>query len=208
MPEVALYNQEGEKVREVALKDELFGVTPNRALVHQAVVAADTNRRTFSAKAKTRSEVIGSTAKIWRQKGTGRAWHGSRKAPLFVGGGRAHGPRPRTVEVRMPRKMRRAAMRSALSAKVADGQVTVLEQLELEEFSTKAVVRLLAALDVEGRALLVLGEPDEKVLASARNVNALTTRVAPHVTIREIVDCDHLILTEAAVAKLEAEWLP
>ncbi len=208
MPEVALYNQEGEKLRQVELNDDLFGVPPNLSLIHQAVVAADTNRRTFSAKAKTRAEVVGSTAKIWRQKGTGRARHGSRKAPLFVGGARAHAPRPRRVRARLPQKMRRAALRSALSAKVAAGHVTVLAKLELDEYSTKAIARLLDALDVEGRALLVIGAPDEKVLVSARNVNALTTRVAPHLSVREIVDCDHLILTEDAIAKVEAEWLP
>ncbi|MFQ6130852.1 MAG: 50S ribosomal protein L4 [Armatimonadota bacterium] len=207
MPELALYDMEGKKLDQVALDDALFGVAPNLALIHQAVVAEESHLLGRSGKTRTRSEIRGSGAKIWRQKGTGRARHGDRQAPIFVGGSKAHGPRPRKAGKRLPSRMRRAAMLSALSAKVADGQVTVVDKLEVDGYSTKAVVELLGSLEAEGRVLLVIGQADEKLLASARNVVDLDTRVAPHFSVRDVVDCDRLILTQDAIAKLEQEWL-
>jgi len=207
MPELALYDMQGKKLEQVVLSDQLFGVAPNLPLVHQALLAEASHQLGRNAKTKSRGEVEGSGAKMWRQKGTGRARHGDRQAPIFVGGGKAHGPRPHAAGHRLPRRMRRAAMLSALSAKVADGQVTVVDKVALDDYSTKVIVSLLHSLSAEGRVLLVIAEPDEKLLTSARNVVHLTTKVAPHFTVRDIVDCDRLILAQEAIAKLEREWL-
>lgn len=207
MPELALYNMQGKKLDQVVLDDALFGLAPNVSLIHRAVVAEESHRLGRNAKTKTRREIRGSGAKIWRQKGTGRARHRDRQAPIFVGGSKAHGPRPRRAGKRLPKRMRRAAMLSALSAKVADGQVTVVDKLTVDGYSTKAVVDFLTKLEAEGRVLLVVGEADDKLLVSARNVVDLTTKVVPNFSVRDVVDCDRLILTQDALAKLEQEWL-
>jgi large subunit ribosomal protein L4 len=178
------------------------------SLLHQALVAEDNARRCFSARTKTRGEVRRTGGKWYRQKGLGLARHGSRGAPLFVGGGVAHGPRSGRRRTRLPKKMRRKALMTALSAKVADGDLTVVDTVALDGFSTKAIIAMLDRLNAEGRVLLVLGERDEKVVKSCRNVVALQVQVVPELTLRETVGCDCLIISRDAVQKLQEAWVP
>ena len=208
MPELAIYSMDGQKADQIALTDAIFGLPINMALLHQAMVAEDNARRRFPARTKTRSEVRGTTGKWYRQKGLGLARHGSRRAPIFVGGGVAHGPRGDRHRTQLPRKMRRKAIMTALSAKVADGDLTVVDSVVLDDFSTKAIVEMLDKLDAEGRVLLVLGDRDQKVLRSCSNVVALAVQVAPQLTLREVLGCDSLIITRDAVRKLEEVWAP
>ncbi|MGD8237361.1 MAG: 50S ribosomal protein L4 [Armatimonadota bacterium] len=208
MPELALYNMEGQKVEQIALSDAVFGLPMNMGLLHQATVAEDTARRRFSARTKTRSEVRLTGGKLYRQKGLGMARHGSKRAPIFVGGSVAHGPRAGRRRKRLPKKMRRKALMAALSAKTADGDLTVVDEVALDDFSTKTIISMLDNLDAEGRVLLVLGDRDQKVVKSCGNVVALEVQIAPELTLREVLGCDCLIITRDAVQKLEEAWAP
>ena len=209
MPEIALYNIDGEKVGEVALSDALLDAPENHALVHQALVDVDRARRLYAGKAKSRSEVTGTTAKWYRQKGTGRARHGDREAAQFVGGYKAHGPRPRPEKVRMPRQMRRVAMRGVLSGKRRQGRLTLLDEFALDEISTADFVQVMDNLDATGRVLVVLGPAEDEgraVYLSGRNVHGVTVRLAPHVSVRDLLAADRVILTQASVGMLEETW--
>ncbi len=207
MPEMALWNMEGDKVGDIEASDALFDEPLNRDLLHQAVVVADSRRKRHAGKSKKRSEVVGSGAKIWPQKGTGRARHSDRKAPLFVGGAKAHPTRPRPGDKRMPKKMRRKALACALSEMYRDHRLTIIDAIECDQPRTKTIVRMLEnlALD-EARVLLMLSDDemaDENLVLSCRNVKKLHLRQSPHLNARDVLWAEELVFTQAALATME-----
>ena len=203
MPKVSVYNQEGQPVGEIELSDTVFGAEVNEALLHQAVVMYLANQRQGTASTKTRGEVRGGGRKPWRQKGLGRARHGSIRSPIWVGGGVVFGPKPRDYRQAMPKKARRAALRSALSAKVRDGALIVLDDLKLAQPKTKEMAGVLKRLGADRKPLIVLGERDPNVELSARNLPGAGTAQAADINVYQVLAHDPLVLTRAAVAKLE-----
>jgi len=197
---VQAFDTEGKDVGTVELPEAVFGVRPHTAVMHEVLLAQLAAKRSGTHSTKTRGEVAGSTRKIYRQKGTGRARHGSRKAPIFRGGGITFGPKPRDYAQDTPRKVRRLAVRSALSAKARDGRVLVVEPLDLTAPRTRAVVQLLDRLPVAGKTLLVTPAADELLLRSAANVRGVTVRAAAAVSLRDVLAADYLVLTRSAVA--------
>jgi large subunit ribosomal protein L4 len=196
---VPVYSMAGQEVSSVDLPAAVFEAKVNRDLMHQAVVRQMANARQGTHKAKGRSEVNRSTAKIYRQKGTGRARHGSRRAPIFVGGGVAHGPKPRDYSKKMPRKMRRAALRSALSVKAGNGDIVVLDDISLDVPKTKEIAGILGRLVVEGSALLVLPGYNENVEKSARNLREVKTLRATYLNVRDLLGYDKVVMPLAAL---------
>ena len=196
---VPVYNMAGQEVSSVNLPEAVFEAKINRDLMHQAVVRQMANARQGTHKAKGRSEVNRSTAKIYRQKGTGRARHGSRRAPIFVGGGVAHGPVPRDYSKKMPRKMRRAALRSALSAKAGNGDIVILEDIVMDVPKTKEMVGVMERLVDDSSALLLLAETNENVEKSARNLAYVKTLRATYLNIRDLLGYDKLVIPLAAL---------
>lgn len=196
---VPVYNMAGQEVSSVDLPAIIFEAKINRDLMHQAVVRQMANARQGTHKAKGRSEVNRSTAKIYRQKGTGRARHGSRRAPIFVGGGVAHGPLPRDYSKKMPRKMRRAALRSALSVKAGSGDIVVLDDIVMDVPKTKEMVGVMERLVESGSALLLLAETNENVEKSARNLTDVKTLRATYLNIRDLLGYDKLVMPLAAL---------
>lgn len=202
---VPVYDMAGKEVSSVELPASIFEAKINRGLMHQALVRQLANARRGTHKAKGRSEINRTTAKAYRQKGTGRARHGSRRAPIFVGGGVAHGPRPRSYEKDMPRKMRRAALRSALSVKASNGDVVVLEGLEMDVPKTKEMVALVSrVVDASSSTLVLLPERDEAVEKSARNVPYIKTLHAKYLNIRDLLGHDKLVMTLAALEEIDS----
>jgi large subunit ribosomal protein L4 len=203
---LSVYNAAGSVVDEVELDEAVFGVAPNVALMHQIVVGQEANRRVGTAATKTRAVVRGTTKKMYKQKGTGRARHGSRKVPSWTGGGVAHGPHPRSYEQTLPKKMRRAAVRSALSVKARDGQIVLLDALDLAAPKTKEMVALLGRLPVSGRVLLTLDQANQNVHLSARNLQRVSTLPANALSTREVLRHDYLLATVPAIRAVE-RWL-
>ena len=203
MATVAVYNIEGKEVDKLELNDNVFGVEINEHLVHLAVVSQLANGRQGTQSAKTRSEVSGGGRKPWRQKGTGHARQGSIRAPQWVHGGVALGPKPRDYRYALTKKTRRVAMKSALSTKVLDQNMIVLNSLKVEEFKTKTIVAMLKALNVEGKALLVTAEADQKVVKSAANIAGVKTAAVNTLNVYDILNYDKFIVVEDAVAKIE-----
>jgi len=185
---------EGAVVGEVELPPKIFQAPINTALMHQALVRQLANARQGTHKTKSRGEVNRTKAKWYRQKGTGRARHGSRNAPIFVGGGVAHGPKPRSYRQRMPRKMRRAALRSALSVKAAEQQIILVDQLSWDRPRTRQMVELLDNLNVESSALILLAEKNEAVEKSANNLPEVKTLRANYLNIRDLLKYDYLLV--------------
>lgn len=203
MPEVAVVNSEGAEVGKVDLPVEIFGIEPHESLMHSAVIAHLANRRSGTADTKTRAEVAGGGKKPYRQKGTGRARQGTIRAPHYNGGGVVFGPHPRDYEIRMPKKMRRLAVKSALSSKLAEGQIIIVDDLKLEEIGTKRFVEIMENLNVQGKTMLVLGEPDEIVRKSAKNVPWVILRVAPGISTYDLLNSDTVVFTKGALVKIE-----
>jgi large subunit ribosomal protein L4 len=197
-------NTSGTTIEELELRDDIFGIEPNTAVMHQALVRQLANQRLGTHKTKTRGEVSRTTAKWFRQKGTGRARHGSRKAPIFVGGGKAHGPVPRDYTQKMPRKMRRLALRSALSAKAAAEQLIVLDKLAFDQPKTVEVLQLLDNLQVSGSAVILLPERNENVEKSARNLENVKTIRAGYLNIRDLLGHSYVIIPKDAVTQIES----
>lgn len=197
-------NASGANIEELELRDDIFGIQPNVAVMHQALVRQLANRRLGTHKAKTRGEVAGTTAKWFRQKGTGRARHGDRKAPIFVGGGQAHKPVPRDYTKDMPRKMRRLALRSALSAKAAAEQIIVLDQLTLNGPKTSEMVQLLKNLQAVESAIILLPERNENVEKSARNLENVKTLRAGYLNIRDLLGHRYVIMPKDVVSVIES----
>ena len=204
---LAVHNSRGKQVRQITVDDAVFGITPNLAVLHQAFVAQRANQRRGTASTKSRGEVQGSTRKLRNQKYTGRARQGGARSPVRVGGGVAFGPRPRSYRQALPKKMRRLAIRSALSGKLADGQLHVIDKLGgLTRPNTKAVVSILHNAGIERSALIVTGDPDRSVLISARNLPKTKVLPAPYLNVVDMLTYRDLLLTEDAVRRVEGLW--
>jgi large subunit ribosomal protein L4 len=201
---VPMYNTKGEKVGEVELRSDIFEAPVNVPLMHQVLVRQLANARLGTHKTRSRGEVNRTKAKWYRQKGTGRARHGSRNANLFVGGGVAHGPKSRKYTKKMPREMRRVALRSALSVKATDGQIVVLDTLEMEVPKTKEMVTVFRNLGLEGRVLILLPERSESVEKSARNLPQAKTLRASYLNIRDLLGYDHVLVPMGALQVIES----
>lgn len=201
--QVPVYNIQGEQVSETELRDDIFAVPINEALMHQALVRQLANARLGTHKTKTRGEVSGGGRKPWRQKGTGRARQGSTRAPHWPGGGTAFGPTPRSYEQKMPRKMRRLALRSALSVKASESQVKVLDALEMSEPRTKELLRVLESLGVGSSVLILLPQSDEVILRSVRNLPKVRTLVAQYLNVRDLLNYDYILMPLASLEVIE-----
>jgi len=201
--QVPVHNIAGDQVGTVELPADIFEVEINRGLMHQAYVRQMANARLGTAKAKTRSEVHRSKSKWYRQKGTGRARHGSRNAPIFVGGGVAHGPRPRDFTKQMPRKMRRQALRSALSVLAAENQIVVVDQFTMDTPKTREIVSVLGRLVGDQSALILVAERDEALEKSVRNLENAQTLRATYLNVRDLLSHDRVIIPQAALTVIE-----
>ncbi len=202
MPQTTLYRKTGEEAGSVELPDELFAAPVNAAVLHQAVVAQLAGRRLGTHDTKTRGEVSGGGKKPYRQKGTGRARQGSRRAPHFAGGGTVFGPHPRSYEQRLPRKMKRLALLGALTAKYDDGAVRVVEDLAMEAIRTRELVGYLGALGAAGRVLVVAPSRDQRLTLSARNVPGVDVILADSLNVVDVVNADVLLIEQPAIATL------
>jgi large subunit ribosomal protein L4 len=200
---VPMRNMAGETVGEIELSDDIFAAPVSKPLMHQAVVRQLANARLGTHKSKTRSEVHGSTRKIYRQKGTGRARHGSTKVNLWRGGGTAHGPVPRSYQKKMPRKMRRAAYRSALTVKAQDEQIVVLDNLDMDAPRTREMVSLIERLGLEGSVLIMLPEKNENVERSARNLPDVKTLRANYLNVRDLLGYDYVLVPQGSLEVIE-----
>ncbi len=203
MPKIDVYNMEGKKVSDVELNDNVFGIEPNEAIVHSVLVNYLANQRQGTQSTKTRSEVSGGGRKPWRQKGTGRARQGSIRAPQWVKGGIALGPRPRSYKYTVNKKERRLAIRSVLSSKVLENNLVVLDKAEMKEIKTQAMVKTLANLKVEGKTLILLPERNENVQKSARNIKNVKTTLVNTINVYDLLKYNRLVVTRDAVKKLE-----
>lgn len=203
MPKVALYNMEGAQVGEMELNDSVFGIEPNEAVVHEAVVMQMASKRRGTHKTKTRAEVRGGGRKPWRQKGTGRARAGTIRSPLWRKGGIVFGPNPRSYSYSIPRKKRRLAMKSVLSDKVINGNIIVMEQLEFSEPKTKEMIKVLKNLTVEEKALVVTASGTGFVQESARNIPGVLPLEANGINVYDMLNHDKLIITKEAIAQVE-----
>lgn len=208
MVQVPVHSIEGEVVDHVELNEAVFGVPVNQAVVHQAMVRQLADARQGTVGSKTRSQVSGGGRKLFRQKGTGFARRGSRRAPLLRGGGVAFGPHPRSFRQAMPKKMRRLALRCVLSAKVAGEEMIVIDEFALEEPKTKEMARILANLGVDSSALIVTAEPDPNVYKSARNLGRTKTLPASMLNVVDLLSHRRLMITVAAVKVVEELWAP
>lgn len=203
MPKIDVYNMEGKKVSDVELNDNVFGIEPNEAIVHSVLVNYLANQRQGTQSTKTRSEVSGGGRKPWRQKRTGRARQGSIRAPQWVKGGIALGPRPRSYKYTVNKKERRLAIRSVLSSKVLENNLVVLDKAEMKEIKTQAMVKTLANLKVEGKTLILLPERNENVQKSARNIKNVKTTLVNTINVYDLLKYNKLVVTLDAVKKLE-----
>ncbi|MDQ5851855.1 MAG: 50S ribosomal protein L4 [Chloroflexota bacterium] len=205
--QATLYNQAGAEVGTIDLDDYIFGIKPNVPVMHQMMVLQRANARQGTANTRTRGQVRGSTRKIYRQKGTGRARQGAIRAPHHSGGGVVFGPHPRKYTQAMPKKMRRLAVRSALSAKQADGQIRFVDALALDTPRTKAMIEVLQNLQAgDTRTLIVLSEKDENIRRSANNLPQVKTLLATYLNVIDLLKYDVVILPQAALAQIE-DWL-
>ncbi len=203
MPTVEIVNTRGETVGELELNPNVFDAEVNENLLFEVSQMHASNRRKGTASTKTRSEIRGGGRKPWRQKGTGRARHGTIRSPLWAGGGVVFGPKPRSYRYQLPRKMRRAAMRSALTSKLRSQELTVLNDLKLEEPKTRMINEILNNLDARGRVLLVTAGADENVYKSSRNIPRVNSAVANQINVYDVLNSDCIILTREAVARVE-----
>lgn len=203
MPSTTLWNKNGKEAGTIDLPDALFAAPVVDAVLHQATVAQLAGRRAGTHDTKTRGEVSGGGHKPWRQKGTGRARQGSRRAPHWSGGGVVFGPHPRDYEKRLPKKMRRLALRGALTSKFSDGAVKVIEDLALEEIRTRDLLGFLDALQASGRVLVVAPERDERLELSARNVPTVSVILADSLNTLDVLNADVLLITQPAIATME-----
>ena len=203
MSSLAVLDMAGKKVSDIALNDSVFGIEPNMSAMHLVVVGYLANQRQGTQSTRTRSEVSGGGKKPWRQKGTGRARQGSTRAPQWYHGGIAHGPKPRTYGISINKKVRRLAMKSALSSKVAADEMIVLDAIKVEEIKTKAMVEMFAAIKAAKKVLVVLPENDEKVYKSIRNIEGAKVSTVNTLNVYDILNCDSIVVLKDAVNKLE-----
>ena len=203
MPKVDVYNMQGKKVSDVELSEAVFGIEPNENVVHSALVNYLANQRQGTQSTKTRAEVRGGGRKPWRQKGTGRARQGSIRAPQWIKGGIALGPKPRSYSYRINKKEKQLAIKSLLSAKVLDNELTVVDKLEVKDAKTKVMAKALADLKVEGKALIILADKNENVLRSSRNIEGVKTIELNTINVFDLLNCNKLVLPLDTVKKLE-----
>jgi len=203
MPRVAIYNINGDQVGEIDLKDDIFGVPVHQQALHDAVTMQLAGKRRGTHDTKTRAEVSGGGRKPWRQKGTGRARHGTIRSPIWRGGGIVFGPHPRDYSFRIPRKVRRLAMKSALSSKVDSGSIIVLDELTINAPKTKDMVKILQNLKVDKKALVVTAEKTESVYKSARNIPGVKPLSVPGLNVYDLLAHNMLVITKDAVTKVE-----
>jgi large subunit ribosomal protein L4 len=203
MPKIGLRNMSGESVGELELTGGVFETVPSVPLMHQAVVSEMANARLGTSDTLKRGEVRGGGKKPYRQKGTGRARQGSTRAPHWYHGGVAFGPHPRSYAKSMPRKMRRAAVKSALSARLADEAIVVLDEIKLEKISTKAMVGLLNGVGAYGKTLLVVDQMTEEISKSSRSIPGVELRISPSISVRDILNAEKIVMTRGAVEKLQ-----
>ncbi|NLU35854.1 MAG: 50S ribosomal protein L4 [Clostridiales bacterium] len=203
MPKVALYNMEGASVGEIELKDEVFGVEVNQDVLYQVVKMQLANKRQGTQSALTRAEVRGGGAKPWRQKGTGRARHGSIRSPIWIKGGVAFAPKPRDYSYTLPKKIRRLAMKSALSSKVQENNIIVMESLALPEAKTREMAKVLKNLKVEEKALVVIPQRDEAVVRATRNLPNVKLAYVNTLNVYDILKYDRFIITQDAARLVE-----
>ena len=203
MATVPVYDMNGTKVSETELNDAVFGITPNEAVMHAAVVNYLANQRQGTQSTLTRTEVSGGGRKPYRQKGTGHARQGSTRAPQWYHGGIALGPKPRSYRFRLNKKVRRLALLSAFSQKVLDQNLLVIDQLAVEGFKTKTIVKMLDGLKIEGKALIVTQEADKQVYKSAANIPGVKTAAVNSINVYDILNADALILSKGAVTRIE-----
>lgn len=203
MPNVSVFDMTGKKLDSIELADSIFGIVPSIPAMHLCVVSYLANRRQGTQSTLTRSEVSGGGKKPWRQKGTGRARQGSTRAPQWYHGGIAHGPKPRDYQKSVNKKVRRLAMKSALSAKLADDELIVLSELKLDEIKTKAVADMIKALNVGKKVLIVLPEKNDVIYRSGRNIAGVKTTLVNTLNVYDILNCDTVIVLKDAVSKIE-----
>ena len=203
MPKIDVYNIEGKKVSDIELADSVFGIEPNEKIVHSVLVNYMANQRQGTSNTKTRAEVAGGGRKPWKQKGTGRARQGSIRAPQWIKGGIALGPKPRDYSYRINKKERQLAIRSVLSSKVLENNLVVVDKIELNEVKTKNMVNALANLKVEGKTLIVLPEKNLNVQASSRNIEGVKTTLTNTINVYDLLKYNKLVLTVDSVKNLE-----
>lgn len=203
MPTVSVFDMTGKKVSDLELAESVFGIEPSVPAMHLCVVAYLANQRQGTQSTLTRAQVSGGGKKPWRQKGTGRARQGSTRAPQWTHGGIAHGPKPRTYHKDVNKKVRRLAMKSAFSSKVADGEFIVLDDLKLDAIKTKEMVNVINALETGKKVLFVLPEKDEIVYRSARNIAGVKTTLVNTLNVYDILNCDTIVVLKDAVSKIE-----
>ncbi|WP_088106047.1 50S ribosomal protein L4 [Halalkalibacter urbisdiaboli] len=203
MPKVALFNQAGSQVGDIELVDSVFGIEPNESVLHEAVVMQQASLRQGTHKTKGRSEVRGGGRKPWRQKGTGRARQGSIRSPQWVGGGVVFGPTPRSYSYKLPKKVRRLAIKSALSSKVKAAEIVVLDDLKFDVAKTKDMVKVLSDLSIDSKTLVVTADYNEAVALSTRNLPGVSFVTADGVNVLDVLKHDKLVITKEAVEKVE-----
>ena len=203
MPKIDVYDIEGKKVNDVELNEDIFGIIPNEELVHSVIVNYLANQRQGTQSTKTRAEVRGGGKKPWRQKGTGRARQGSIRAPHWVGGGIALGPKPRSYSYKLNKKEKRLAIKSCLSSKVIENELTVVDKIELKEIKTKEVAKMLNNLKLAGKTLILLPEKNEVIQKSARNIEGVKTLSVIAINAYDLVNYNNLVITLDTVKKLE-----
>lgn len=207
MPKVALYDMSGAQIGELELNDSVFGIEPNKSVMYDFVKMQLANKRVGTSSTRTRAEVRGSGKKPWRQKGTGRARVGSRRNPVWTGGGIAFGPRPRDYSYRLPRKVRKLAMKSALSSKVLENNIIVVDQLNFDEPRTKQMVATLQALNSSKKTLVVTADGDANITKSARNIPGVKPLRVDYINVYDLLKYDTLLITRDAVAKVEEVYV-
>lgn len=203
MPKVPVYNMSGSQVGEIELAESIFGIEPHMHVLHEAVVMQQASRRRGTHDVKNRSEVAGGGRKPWRQKGTGRARQGSIRSPQWVGGGTVFGPTPRSYSYKLPKKVRRLALKSALSSKFKDGSIIVVDALTFDVPKTKEMIQVLSNLNVSKKALIVSVERDQNIERSASNIPGVKVVSATGVNVLDLLKHNHLVITKDAVAKVE-----
>ena len=203
MPKVALYDMSGAQIGELELNDSVFGIEPNKSVMYDFVKMQLANKRVGTSSSKTRAEVSGGGKKPWRQKGTGRARVGSSRNPVWTGGGIAFGPKPRDYSYRLPRKARRLAMKSALSSKVLENNIIVVDQLSFDEPKTKQMVATLQALNSSKKTLVITADGDPNVNKSARNIPGVKPLRVDFINVYDLLKYDTLLITRDAVARVE-----
>ena len=203
MPKIDVYDIKGKKVSDVELAENIFGIEPNETIVHSVLINYLANQRQGTQSTKTRAEVRGGGRKPWRQKGTGRARQGSIRAPQWVKGGIALGPKPRSYKYTVNKKERRLAIKSLLSSKVLEKELTVVDKLEIKEIKTKTMVKALADLKVEGKTLIVLADKNENVLMSSRNIEGVKTILLNNINVFDLLKYNNLVLPLETVKKIE-----